>query len=161
MRAFRLAAIGTVVVAAVNIIPAVDAMTVPHALTLLDAKDGILVRSGGNRIASAIRRHPARREDFIRQGAFAKLSKCILRESFGDRGVVADEAVSEVRRTRDVLFDALIELAAADEVRKLICAHEDLITLIESESNESDAASKLYQIVGGAQINETFLPRIS
>lgn len=143
VQAFRIAAVGTVVIAAMNVMPAVDAMAVPQSLALLSAKDGMLVRSGGNRIVAAVRRRPERREDYIREGACRKLALCALRDSFHDGNLSAEDAAMEVRWTRDVLYEAFTALSESGDGRKEILADSPLMQLIEVDAGESVAARSL------------------
>lgn len=144
VRAFRIAAVGTVAIAAVNVMPAVDAMAVPQSLALLNAKDGLLVRSGGNRISAAVRRRPERREDYIRQGACRQLATCALRDRFHDDGLSSEVAALEVRRTRDVLYEALGVLVDADDGKNEVLAITPFMRLIEADASESSAARVLH-----------------
>lgn len=154
VRAFRIAAVGTVAIAALNVMPAVDAMAVPQSLALLSAKDGLLVRSGGNRIAGAVRRRPERRDDYIRLGACRKLATCALRDRFHDDELSSEVSALEVRRTRDVLYEALGALVDDEEGKKEVLAIRPFMRLIEADASESPAARVLLARLVETSVNE-------
>jgi hypothetical protein len=145
VRAFRVAAVGTVVLAAANIMPAFDAMTVPRALALLDAKDRMIVRSGAHRMVAAVRWRPARRNAFLQAGAVDRLKSCILRAKIEDSDLSSAQASADIRRTRESIFEALLELHPGEGAKERIRADQCLMKLIEDGCQESDAARRLRQ----------------
>lgn len=128
VKVFRIAAVGTVAVTAWNVLPLVDAITVPHAISLTQAKEGLMIRSGARRMSAAMRRRPSCRADFYEKGAIAVLTDTAARGSFSSRSADGD-----VRDTRDAIFVALLEIAEVEGAPAKILANKNFMAVVEAE----------------------------
>lgn len=144
---FKIVAMGSVVAVAYHVLPAVDAMSVPHAVQLVHAKDGLLVRSGARRISSAVRRRPERVDDFVAAGAVEALSKSAVRPHFSenDEAIVIDS--KDVASTRDVIFDALAVFSTSEKAWDMIQKNESLLDVVNAAAVESETARRFRDIL--------------
>lgn len=138
VKVFRIAAVGTVAVTAWNVLPLVDAITVPHAIALTQAKEGLMIRSGARRMSAAMRRRPSCRADFYEKGAVAVLTDTAVRDSFSSRSADGD-----VRDTRDAIFVALLEITEVEGAPSKILANKNFMTVVEAEMQLGSANARI------------------